>query len=372
MSDEKKSGGGLMRGCVVIGVLLAGIAAAVVASLVGVGAIGGAWFAGTAAPDPVAQPEPASIAKDPQPTEGAGAAIRARGTLIVLVDTGEPAFTGTPPMYYPGADGKPDGFDYALAQRLATALGAADVRLMHEPYATLADRLTANGSEADVVISGYTPSGEPGISWSDSYLDYGLVLVVPASSKVRTVADLTGQAVGIFDDDAAAEEVGKLVKGYTELIRLSDGYWDQLVAGKFAGFLYDYPYAVAEINNWYKVNPSRAGSLRFAQYNLTESHYAVGVRSGDADLLAAVNAEIAAWKASDDYGAAVKRYLKGGLVVAPPASSRTVAVAAGDTLSAIAQRELGSVEKWKDLWAANRERFPNPHLIEVGDLIVLP
>ena len=41
------------------------------------------------------------------------------------------------------------------------------------------------------------------------------------------------------------------MKGYTELVRLEDGYWDQLVSGRFAGFLYDYPYAAAEIDAMY-------------------------------------------------------------------------------------------------------------------------
>jgi nucleoid-associated protein YgaU len=49
-----------------------------------------------------------------------------------------------------------------------------------------------------------------------------------------------------------------------------------------------------------------------------------------------------------------------------------VAVQAGDTLSRIAARELGGSERWKDIWALNKDRFPNPHLIEVGDLVILP
>jgi nucleoid-associated protein YgaU len=47
-------------------------------------------------------------------------------------------------------------------------------------------------------------------------------------------------------------------------------------------------------------------------------------------------------------------------------------VAPGDTLSRIAARDLGSAERWKEIWASNKDRFPNPHLIEVGDIVVLP
>ena len=47
---------------------------------------------------------------------------------------------------------------------------------------------------------------------------FGLCLVVPAKSKVKTTQDLFGKAIGIFDDDAAAEDVQKLVKGYTKMM----------------------------------------------------------------------------------------------------------------------------------------------------------
>ena len=190
---------------------------------------------------------------------------------------------------------------------------------------------------------------------------------------MRTTADLFGKKIGIFDDDAAAEEVQKLVKGYTELVRMEDGYWDALVNGRFDAFLYDYPYASAELRNWTTQNPSRKGSVRIAQYNLTDSSYAVGVREGDRDLLAAANTAIEQWKASPAYAETVRSFLKGGEPVAPTDSNaRVVVVQAGDTLSLIAQRELGDVGKWPVLWEKNRSRFPNPHLIDVGDKVELP
>ncbi|MCB9685648.1 MAG: transporter substrate-binding domain-containing protein, partial [Alphaproteobacteria bacterium] len=205
-----------------------------------------------------------------------------------------------------------------------------------------------------------------------SYLEYGLCLIVPAKSPIKTTNDLFGKPIGIFDDDAAADEVKKLVKGYTEMVRLEDGYWDQLLQGRFAGFLYDYPYAAAEINAWYKQNPSRAGSLRIAQYNLTDSSYSVGVRQGEPELLAVVDQAIATWRDSDAYGAAIKQYLSGGLAVEAPVEGKVHVVKAGETLSLIAKEELGSVDRWTDLWKANQSRFPNPHLIDVGDKVVIP
>ena len=309
------------------------------------------------------------------PSAPAGAAlarIRTSGRLRVGMDTGEPAMSGTPPMFFVDAQGGRDGFDYAVARRLADALGARDVELVHAKYSALEEQLLAPDT-VDVLISGYSPTDTAGIAWSHPYLEYGLCLVVPAASKIATTNDLFGKKIGIFDDDAAAEEVQHLVKGYTELVRMEDGYWDALLAGRFDAFLYDYPYTVAELNQYQAAHPDKQGAFRIAQYNLTDSTYAVGVRAGETDLLAAVNAAIDAWRASDDYGTTIKRYLKGGLATAvTDTKARRVTVKKGDTLSGIAQRELGDTNRWKELWKLNQSRFPNPHLIEVGDEVILP
>lgn len=338
------------------------------------------WPASSGVGGPVATPPvavgPAPVAVAPgTPPAHVGAAvarIRQRGVLRVGMDTGEPPYTGTPPMYFPNAAGEPDGFDVVLARRLQAALGAGELKVVHAKYSGLEDLLADPAEKVDVVISGYSATDAPALAFSKPYLEYGLCLVVPTSSKVKTTADLFGKKIGIFDDDAAAEDVQKLVKGYTELVRLEDGYWDALVNGRFDAFLYDYPYTAAELNAWYRANPSRSGSVRIAQYNLTDSEYAVGVRAADADLLAVVNDTIDAWRASDDYAAAVKTYLKGGLAVEPPKEARVHVVAAGESLSLIAGRELGDVAKWEVLWKLNQDRFPNPHLIDVGDRVVLP
>lgn len=358
--------------------LLLGFAVSVGLVLCATGAI---WYSARApapAPKP-ADPKPSPPAGEaaaevvpPAPADGAVGRIKAAGVLKVYMDTGEPPWTGTPPMYFRNAKGESDGFDHVVAQVVAEAVGVKKVEVVHAKYSELADAF-ATTTLADLLISGYSPVEVDGIRWSRPYLDYGLCLVVPAASDLRTTADLWGKAVGIFDDDAAAEDVNRLVKGYSELVRLEDGYWDQLLSGRFAAFIYDYPYAVAEINAFYKTNPHRAGAFRIAQYNLTDSHYAVGVRKADADLLALVDRAIADWRASDAYADAVKKYLSAGLAAPPaPKGARTVKVKAGDTLSGIAARELGDLKKWPTIWELNKSRFPNPHLIEVGDEVQLP
>lgn len=377
MANERSSGIG--KGCILVVFLGA------VLLMIGVAAVAIPYMAMApreveVAPvvvtaEPAPAPEVGSTADVPAVDRSAAgpavARIVARKTLLVGMDTGEPAWTGTPPMYFPNNRGEPDGFDMALANEIARSLGV-EVKIIHGRYSELEGLLVDPSPKIDLLISGFVPTDTEGIVWSQPYLEFGLCLIVSSKSKIKTTKDLFGMSIGIFDDDAAAAEVSKLVKGYTELVRLEDGYWDQLVNGRFDAFIYDYPYAVAEIAHWYGQNPSRKGSLRIAQYNLTDSSYASGARATEPDLLRVVNETITTWRASESYTAAIRRYLQGGEAVAAPAVGKFVVVAQGETLSLIAARELGSVDRWPELWELNQSRFPNPHLIDVGDQVQLP
>lgn len=335
---------------------------------------GGAGPSAPAVASSPATPTSASASAAPVPGAAGPAVtrVRDRHELLVGMDTGEPAWSGTEPMYFRNEQGADDGLDSQVARAVAGALGpGVTVKVVHAKYSELPDRLKAKA--LDVVISGCAPFIDAGLAWSEPYLEFGLCLVVPRKSKVASVADLWGKKVGIFDDEAAAEDTNRLVKGHTGLVRLEDGYWDQLLAGKFAGFVYDYPYAVAEIRKFYAQNPHRKDSLRIAQYNLTESTYAVAVRADEQDLLAAVNAGIRAMRAGDDYRETLRRYLAGGDEVAPTqAGARLYTVEKGDTLGSIAEKALGDRTRWQALWMANKDRFPNPNLIATGAKLVLP
>lgn len=53
-------------------------------------------------------------------------------------------------------------------------------------------------------------------------------------------------------------------------------------------------------------------------------------------------------------------------------AGRSYTVKAGDSLSKIAQRELGDASKWKAIHEANRETITNPDLIHPGQVLNLP
>lgn len=57
---------------------------------------------------------------------------------------------------------------------------------------------------------------------------------------------------------------------------------------------------------------------------------------------------------------------------APKAGSGIYVVQSGDTLSEIAAKTLGSASRWKELWAANKSKIPNPNVIYAGMTLVVP
>jgi polar amino acid transport system substrate-binding protein len=273
---------------------------------------------------------------------------------------------GTPPMLFKTGN-RYDGFDWSIANAIAKRIGVDSVVIVPGKYSELPGRLVAG--KADVIISGYTADPSiAGVDWSDSYLDYGLCLMVKKGSPIRSTADLDGKVVGIFNDPAAEAKVKSLVKGYRQLNKYEDGYFDLLDQGKIDAFIYDYPYAQEEIKPY-------GGRLEIVQFNLSHSTYNVGVRRGATSLLKMVNSAIKGLKASDEYRQIVRKYL-GGAGPAPvaklQAGQSVYKVKPGDTLSKIAAARLGKASRWTEIWDLNKGRIADPNLIEIGWELVLP
>lgn len=53
-------------------------------------------------------------------------------------------------------------------------------------------------------------------------------------------------------------------------------------------------------------------------------------------------------------------------------NARSYTVAAGDSLSKIAQREYGDASQWRRIFEANRSTISNPDLIHPGQVLTIP
>ena len=64
--------------------------------------------------------------------------------------------------------------------------------------------------------------------------------------------------------------------------------------------------------------------------------------------------------------------VQGGSSSTAPTQSKTVTVAAGDSLSKIAKRELGDANKWHAIYEANKDKIKDPDLIHPGQVLTIP
>jgi len=153
-----------------------------------------------------------------------------------------------------------------------------------------------NGSD-DVVASSVSATDERKLKYdfSDPYVNVGQVLVVPiADTRTSKLADLAGKQVGVqigTTGDQAAQAIRVVtVKGYSDIALA----FQDLAQGTLAGILIDSPIAADYSMN----NPTFKGKVKIVGDLITSEPYEYAVKKGNADLLAKLNAGLAAITAS--------------------------------------------------------------------------
>ena len=270
-----------------------------------------------------------------------------------------------PPMNYLSG-GQRQGFDVEFANLVASKIGVGRVDVIEDKYDKLPN-LLRNGN-IDLMMGGYVP--DPAIDkvdWSDGYLEFGLCLIVKQGSAVRELKHLAGKTIGVYDDPAAKSWVKENIPDAGQVKTYDKtGWFSAVEQGEVDAIIYDYPFAVREIKNFSK--------LRIVKLNLNSSRYAIGVPARNDDLLTAVNKAITEILKSAEYEQMVKKYLTTESVQLAelPKGSKVYVVKAGDTLSKIAQKQLGKNDEWKKIWDLNKNRLANPHLLVVGMQLLMP
>ncbi|OGR33298.1 MAG: hypothetical protein A2091_07215 [Desulfuromonadales bacterium GWD2_61_12] len=310
-------------------------------------------------------PAPAPPAAKPAPAPAAAprnvlAEVQRRGSLRV-------AYEGdAPPMYYVTGNQPVRGFEFELARSLAGELGVASISFIAADYAELPALLREG--KADLMLAGYIPDPSiDGVEWSNSYLDFGLCLIVLQSSAVTEPQHLAGKAVAIYDDPAAGRWVQENIpRARMQTFSGASGWFEALEARQVDGLVYDYPFAATEI----KDHPR----AKIVKFNLNRAHYAVGLPARNDALLDAVNAALGRILASPRYGELMREFMpyRSDSLTKAVAGAKNYTVREGDTLAKIAGKTLNAAERWPEIWELNRGRIPNPHLIYSGYVLILP
>jgi nucleoid-associated protein YgaU len=116
-------------------------------------------------------------------------------------------------------------------------------------------------------------------------------------------------------------------------------------------------------------------SLHIVDDALNITTYNAAVRENDPVLLADVNAALKSLGEQGLLATLESRWLgetaRAGAY--ETATGRVVVVARGETLSQIAGRELGSIERWKALYEANKDVVgPDPDVVYAGMRLRVP
>ena len=205
-----------------------------------------------------------------------------------------------PPMGFRDEKNELVGFDIDLAREAGKRLG---LEVSFKPIDWSAKESELNGKRIDVLWNGLTITEErkKNIDFTAPYMENHQIIVVAASSPIKTKADLAGKVVGAQEGSSAVDAVKKDAPVFgtfkefktfgdnvTALMDLSTGRLDAVVVDEVVGRYY-----VAKKPDQYAVLDDNFGT----------EEYGVGVRKDDAELLGKLDKALGEMKAD---GAAVK------------------------------------------------------------------
>ena len=205
-----------------------------------------------------------------------------------------------PPMGFRDDKAQLVGFDIDLAREAAKRLGA---EVEFKPIDWNAKEAELTGKRVDALWNGLTITEErkQNIAFTAPYMENHQIIVVAASSAIKTKADLAGKTVGAQEGSSAVDAVKKeeaVFKSFkdfktfgdnvTALMDLSTGRLDAVVVDEVVGRYY-----VAKKPQDYVVLEAHFGT----------EDYGVGVRKDDTELQGKLDKALADMKAD---GAAAK------------------------------------------------------------------
>lgn len=289
-----------------------------------------------------------------------------------------------PPMFFK-ENGRETGFDYELWQALRKEVFPnANLKVAEYGYDELSALLMEK--KIDVIAGGYIADKDlRGIDWTEPYLSFGYCLItnVGQASVLKDLSALKGKRIGVYDDGETADwvrshiqEVGEIVTKIDDPNSRESDWMQMLVDREVDAIIYDYPFAAQEIKDY-------KGEIAISAKNLNAPNdmkaYSFGLPCGNTQLLLRINEAILKFKASAQYANLVSRFIPNpdaGKQQALPTDVKDAKelyeVKAGETLSIIAQKQLGSTGRYKEIYDLNKDRLASPDIIYVGTLLKMP
>lgn len=219
--------------------------------------------------------------------------------LVVGMELAYPPFEMTDPS------GKPTGVSVDIATDLAKSLGRPVV-IQNISFDGLIPALKTG--KVDLVISSMTATAEraKSIDFSDPYISTGLCLLLKKDSTAQGIADLDRQGVKVAVKKGTTGHLyatGKLKKADILVLDKDSAAVLEVSQGKADAFIYD---QMSIYQNWQRNQATTRAILEPFQ----KEAWAVGIRQGNDELKAEVNAFIKDYRAKGGFDKLGDRYLK--------------------------------------------------------------
>jgi ABC-type amino acid transport substrate-binding protein len=222
---------------------------------------------------------------------------RARGKLLVGV------MTDFPPFGYLDSSGNPRGFDVDVARYLARALFEEEGRLEAVPV-TAGSRIPFLYSDwIDMIVAAMTVTDERRqvLEFSDPYFVSASLLLVPAGSPIRGVADLAGRTVAVTEGSIQEKDIAVLAPAAKRVPFRTIGDAVRALEANNADALFQDDMLVLALA---KENPG----LRAAGNPILSRPYAIAVRKGDTPAVRWINDKLSAMRKDGTYDRLRRRY----------------------------------------------------------------
>jgi len=275
---------------------IAALAAIGLFSLTGCG--GGAQSAAPAAPASSAEqssaPAPATSAPAPDYK------LVTPGTLTACADIPYPPFEvedASSPTGY-------SGFDVEIMQAIAQKLGL-QYKVLKVDFTALQSGVLLAAGQCDIGASAITITEErkANIDFSDPYYDSLQSLLVRTDSGITDLAGMAGKNLGVQAGTTGKNYATKNAPKTTKIIDFpGDGeLWPAMQAGQIDGILQDLP-----VNQVHEKADAKYKIV--ASYKTNEQYGFAFAKGKRPELLAAVNAQLAAMRAEGTYDQIYKKY----------------------------------------------------------------
>lgn len=338
-----------------------------------------------------------------------------------------------PPTYFTDGD-KETGFDYQLLKAIfPKVFPGVDMEVKGYTYDTLYQLMMQPNPQIEIIAGGYVAdSNLKNVMWTKPYITFGYSLLTKEENQgvLKDLASLAGKRVGVYDDGITEEwvkknvpNVGEIVKGMDNPDSPESDWMRMLIEGKVDAIVYDYPFAVQEI-----VDYEDMIVIANKRLNLPNDlkGYSFGIPAGNKKLLRQLNEAIDAFKNTQEYAKMVAFFIPDpdvsravastnmstvspATTPSPPAknteavvkketpkkpkidmspdkviaqtkekeakiegySGNVHKVQQGETLAIIAQKVLGDVDRWEEIYILN-PHVVSPDIVYSGTLLKLP